>query len=817
MSSTPRLVKSKQNQKSLRMKSVIQIFLVMMSLFSQVWIAPLPVSADAGWIAYNDLGALNGSSPSNYTVITSPNGGNTLPNTGELVDFATSTGTGVTLTVTGGDFNGDTHVTTYTGGPASGTEAYDIFNGKIDAMGTISYINQPSPAGDLVLTFTGMDPAETYNLVFYGHRDDYAWTRAAISTLSDVDAFTNASSAATDNPYESGGVLFTGASDASTYLPSDNDNGYVVRYTDIQPGSDGDMVLTLTQGGTDQNKGKYANALMLEEVESGPPPSLAAGDVIISGFQSWNDPGGQDPGEFVELFNTTDQPISLETMELISRTDNDSNGVVDVDWELVTDLSGKTIAPYSFFLIAESGVAAPGGTHDIETDMDLATGEGGYQERAIGLELIIDSVVMDNVLYGRHDGSTPAGEIPPGDIPFGGFPRIEVIRNTRGTSSFQEGLIRRETADDLYAGYDVAGYYADETSLGSGYPDGVWTSPHSETFGSYEARNAASPAVLPPGPPTCYLLTLGHTGNGSDPTASPTSSTGCSAGEYLAGEAITLSGAVPDSGWEIDGWYGTDSDASTADTNTLTMPASAHSAGAEYTEIVSIENWTAYVDLRAETGDSNAPNVLEIVPGTPNTQPIDPGVDWVLKDIATGTNLSAVMSVDMLVQYPTTNGGDSDSGTDADNIFGGIVDGEGGYEIVDPNDFVTLNFKNLNPGKDYVVAVTYNRDRIPPYTDRASQFTISGADTFVNASSAGVVVNSPDSVSFVTGDNFGNGYVAKWTGVTAADGSFSITAVQDVTHGWEGDKGYAMTSIMIQEGDPTPTAVSYTHLTLPTN
>ena len=54
---------------------------------------------------------------------------------------------------------------------------------------------------------------------------------------------------------------------------------------------------------------------------------------------------------------------------------------------------------------------------------------------------------MDYVLYGRHDGSDPAGELPPGDIAFDGtsWPRTEVIRNTLGTASFQEGLLKRET------------------------------------------------------------------------------------------------------------------------------------------------------------------------------------------------------------------------------------------------------------------------------------------------------------------------------------------------------------------------------------
>ena len=224
-----------------------------------------------------------------------------------------------------------------------------------------------------------------------------------------------------------------------------------------------------------------------------------AGKVIISGIQAWNTPDGQSPGEFIELFNTSDAPISLENLEIISRTDNNSDGIVDTDWQLSDEspsLSGKSIAPHSFFLIAEAGVAAPSGLHDLEVGMNLATGEGGFEERAISIQLIIDGTHMDYVLYGRHDGSSPSGEIPPGDVSFdGSYPRFEVVRNTQSSGSYQEGLIRRESAEDLYAGYDVLGFFTDEDALGDGYPSGVWSSPHSQTYGAYEARNSLSPAV----------------------------------------------------------------------------------------------------------------------------------------------------------------------------------------------------------------------------------------------------------------------------------------------------------------------------------
>ena len=77
--------------------------------------------------------------------------------------------------------------------------------------------------------------------------------------------------------------------------------------------------------------------------------------------------------------------------------------------------------------------------------------------------------------------------------------------------------------------------------------------------------------------PACYALTLSHTGQGSDPAASPANSAGCSSGQYAAGQAIQLSSAVPASGWQIGSWTGTTNDSSMAGTNSLTMPAGAQS------------------------------------------------------------------------------------------------------------------------------------------------------------------------------------------------------------------------------------------------
>jgi hypothetical protein len=47
-----------------------------------------------------------------------------------------------------------------------------------------------------------MDPAKMYNLVFYGHRDNYGWDSAALVTISGADAFVNESSTGTVPTHE---------------------------------------------------------------------------------------------------------------------------------------------------------------------------------------------------------------------------------------------------------------------------------------------------------------------------------------------------------------------------------------------------------------------------------------------------------------------------------------------------------------------------------------------------------------------------------------------------------------------------------------
>lgn len=84
--------------------------------------------------------------------------------------------------------------------------------------------------------------------------------------------------------------------------------------------------------------------------------------------------------------------------------------------------------------------------------------------------------------------------------------------------------------------------------------------------------------------PTCYQLTLDKSGQGSLPTAAPAASSGCANGRYLAGQAVNLS-ASPANGWRVGSWQGTNNNGSTANSNTLTMPAAAHTARVNYVQL----------------------------------------------------------------------------------------------------------------------------------------------------------------------------------------------------------------------------------------
>lgn len=161
-----------------------------------------------------------------------------------------------------------------------------------------------------------------------------------------------------------------------------------------------------------------------------------------------------------------------------------------------------------------------------------------------------------------------------------------------------------------------------------------------------------------------------------------------------------------------------------------------------------------------------------------------------LLDQATGnsTGVTATLTQSGGVMYqidPITGGCDSAVGTDAFNTFGNIAGMQGTIFYGSDPSYVDLTFTGLDPSRLYTFATTANRgadvEGKTGYLDRVTKYTVSGADSYTNASTAGTTItDSGASTAFCTACNSTNGYVARWTDIApGSDGTIAIRAGAD--------------------------------------
>ena len=215
--------------------------------------------------------------------------------------------------------------------------------------------------------------------------------------------------------------------------------------------------------------------------------------------------------------------------------------------------------------------------------------------------------------------------------------------------------------------------------------------------------------------------------------------------------------------------------------------------------------WVAYNDMNTSVGGSNPANVTSY----------DYAAGGALTDYDSGVVLPVTVTGSTnRPDGPEVHGSGgpvSNASSDAYAVFDGIVDLAGTDEIDDPTWDSTLTFEGLDPAELYAVTLSANRDN-PDYDgNRWARVTIDGVDASTAASSAGVVVNSPTSISFSVGNNADNGYVARWIDINpGADGSFTVSSEWDDTqgdqppgpdNGHENTKGYAMSAFRLETYD----------------
>lgn len=220
--------------------------------------------------------------------------------------------------------------------------------------------------------------------------------------------------------------------------------------------------------------------------------------------------------------------------------------------------------------------------------------------------------------------------------------------------------------------------------------------------------------------------------------------------------------------------------------------------------------WVAFNDSAYKDGQINAPNVTTFGWGR---NFVGEGTTGNLKDFLTGETTPVVVTYSETISSNSINsGGDAatyGAGSDAEGVFGGIVDISGNMSYGDsPGWSADLTITGLDPAKRYTFVGTANRNGGASYAARVTNWKLIGADAFVYASSPTAQKIGEDSVEFSTGDN-SSGKVARWVDIApGADGTIIIRTSHSVGEanggipGASAFQGYAGGVFSVSEQEP---------------
>ncbi len=301
-------------------------------------------TAMTGWVAYNDCAFIDGQTTSNITTYQCYTNGAG----GELTDYYTGLGTGVTLSVSTSGTVESQITSDYIGEETnSGTDAYIIFHDFVNMVGGGRLTK--SDTGTVTLAFAGLDPAKTYSLVATANRGNTDYTdRESTFLLADALTAINAST--------TGVTVGTKnfAEDSTSFCTGYNtENGYVARWTGIDPGPDGDFSLTTTATGAGDYG--YMPAVFMLQEGSGEPSvqhTLTVGD-NGHGSVTLSPPGGvYYEGATVTLTPVPDTGFVFGSWSGLNDTDLVDNG--NGTWSISMDADKSVTAN---FLVSSENVA----------------------------------------------------------------------------------------------------------------------------------------------------------------------------------------------------------------------------------------------------------------------------------------------------------------------------------------------------------------------------------------------------------------------------------------------------------------------------
>ena len=218
-------------------------------------IAMSAVPTQATFIAYHDFGATTGEeSTGNITTHQSGTGSavelDTSPK--ELINYADGSPTGVFFSVDGANAM-DARNAGQTSPPDVGTPADPLFNVPgLNLSNGVVYEGGDGGEDATTYTLTGLNPAGLYDIAFYGNRNAGA-DGVERFTLGGADSAVNSSST---------GIISDFVTDMET-RPNQT-AGNVVRWTEIDPGADGEITITVDPEVTSPSNIAYLSAMRLE-------------------------------------------------------------------------------------------------------------------------------------------------------------------------------------------------------------------------------------------------------------------------------------------------------------------------------------------------------------------------------------------------------------------------------------------------------------------------------------------------------------------------------------------------------------------------
>lgn len=339
-------------------------------------------AVSASFVAYNDV-VYHSSHGTLQPNVTTYNTGNNSPgpSSGVLVDKSTGVSTGVTLSLTySGGVNWETSLSSGGDDCASGTDARSVFDpaSTVSLKGTLVY---GSTGWYVDATFTGLNPNGRYEFVTTANRNNASYTsRVTRYTISGADGFTNESTPGT--------VITNGGASTAFSTGANTANGYVARWTDIDPGADGSFSVRAQADVSNQAYG--FDAIMLAETGAAnavnispnqvntvvgaapvngtvsiPAGSNASGPVqvtLTSDTPSVADLVGASGGVLVLTFpqgGATEQNIQIDIGQAGSATISSTNDAGLLEDSLPVDVDPGTVAFTPASVTAPSGAIRP--------------------------------------------------------------------------------------------------------------------------------------------------------------------------------------------------------------------------------------------------------------------------------------------------------------------------------------------------------------------------------------------------------------------------------------------------------------------------